>query len=94
MNDLLSIQYSINKKIRFKTPILILDSCNYSDSYIAVKGRRDLLAAAANEYDKAGNDFIFKNNAPSTLCISKINRTFLDNAGGADIVMSIYGLLE
>ena len=94
MNDLLSIQYSINKKIRFKTPILILDLCNYSDSYITVKGRRDLLATAANEYDKAGNDFIFKNNAPSTSYISKINSTFLDNVGGADIVMSIYGLLE
>ena len=61
---------------------------------LLLKGEETFLAAAANEYDKAGNDFIFKNNAPSTSCVSKINSTFLDNAGGADIVMSIYGLLE
>ena len=30
--------YSINNQIRFKTPMLRLDLCDYSDAYIVVKG--------------------------------------------------------
>ena len=66
VNDLPSGQYSRNKNIRFKTPTQILDLRNYSDTYIVVKGTTDLLAAAVKEYDKTGNDFIFKNNTPFT----------------------------
>ena len=36
VNDLLSGQYSANKKIRFETPILRPDLCDYSDAYIVV----------------------------------------------------------
>ena len=38
--------------------------CDYSDAYIVVRGIIDLLAAAANENDKAGKDVAFKSNAP------------------------------
>ena len=38
------------------------DLCDYSDAYIAMKGTIDLLAAAANENDKAQRDVAFKNN--------------------------------
>ena len=38
VNDLSSGQYSVNKNIRFKTPMLITDLCDYSDAYIVVKG--------------------------------------------------------
>ena len=34
----LSNTYNENKSIRFKTPMLRLDLCNYSDTYILVKG--------------------------------------------------------
>ena len=34
INDLSSGQYSVNKKIRFKTSILGSDLCDYSDGYI------------------------------------------------------------
>ena len=37
---------------------------------------------------------IFKNCAPSTNCISKINNTEADNAEYIDIVMSMYNLIE
>ena len=30
--------YSINKKIRIKTPMLKSDLCDFSDAYIVVKG--------------------------------------------------------
>ena len=39
VNDLLNGQYSVNKKIRFKTPTLRSDLCDYSDVYTFVKGQ-------------------------------------------------------
>ena len=39
INDLSSGQYSASKNIRFKTSMLRPDLCDYSDVYIAVKGR-------------------------------------------------------
>ena len=38
VNDLSSGQYFVNKSIRFKTPMLISDLCDYGDAYIVVKG--------------------------------------------------------
>ena len=37
---------------------------------------------------------IFKNYAPFTSCISKINNTEIDNAEYVDIVMPMYNLIE
>ena len=62
--DLSGVQYSPNKNIRFKTPTLTLDLCEYSDAYIVAKGETNLLAAAENENDKVEQDVAFKNNAP------------------------------
>ena len=69
------------------------DFCDYSDAYIVVKGTINFLALAANENDKAEKNVAFKNNAPFTSCISKINSTLIDNAD-FDIVMLMYNLLE
>ena len=63
-NDLSRGQYSVNKNIRFKTPILRLNLCDYSDTYTIVKGTVDLLASAANKNDKAEKEVQFKNNTP------------------------------
>ena len=69
LNNLSSVQYFVNKNIRFKTSMLISYLCNYSDAYIVIKWTIDLLAAAANENDKAENNFAFRNNAPFRLCV-------------------------
>ena len=69
------------------------DFCDYSDAYIVVKETIDFLALAANENDKAEKNVAFKNNAPFTSCISKINSTLIDNEA-FDIVMLMYNLLE
>ena len=63
--------------------------CDYSDASIVVKGTIYLLAAAANEDDKAEKD-----NAPFRSCISKINNALIDNAEDLDIAMPMYNLLE
>ena len=36
----------------------------------------------------------FKNNAPFTNCISKINNVLIDNAEDSDVVIPMYNLLE
>ena len=70
--------------------------CDYSGAYILVKGNITVNntaadGAAANNTNKK---VIFKNCAPFTNCISKINNTQIDNAEYIDIVMPIYNLIE
>ena len=69
--------------------------CDYSDAYTLVKGNISVnntaAAAAANNTNKK---VIFKNCAPFTNCISKINNTQIDNAEYIDITMPMYNLIE
>ena len=70
--------------------------CDYGDAYILVKGNITVNntaadGAAANNTNKK---VIFKNCAPFTNCISKINNTQIDNAEYIDIVMPMYNLIE
>ena len=44
----LSNTYNENKSIRFKTPMLRSNLCNYSDAYILVKGTIMIMAPGAN----------------------------------------------
>ena len=43
VNDLSDSQYSVNKNIRFKTPMLRSDLCECSDSYNVIKGTMTLI---------------------------------------------------
>ena len=70
--------------------------CDYSNAYILIKGNiavnnTSADGAAANNTNKK---VIFKNCAPFTNCISKINNTQIDNAEYVDIVMLMYNLIE
>ena len=63
--------------------------CDYSDAYILVKGNITVnntanASAAANNTNKK---VIFKNCAPFTSCISKINNTQIDNAKCINILI-------
>ena len=76
INDNIRGAYSPNKQIRFKTAMLRSSLCDYSDAYILVKGNISVNnTAAANNTNKK---VIFKNCAPFTDCISKINNTQVD----------------
>ena len=59
INDLSVGQYSVNKNISFKTPMLRSDFCDYGNAYIVEKRAIGLLAAAVNEIDKAQKDFFY-----------------------------------
>ena len=58
--------------------------CDYSDAYSLVKGTITIAGAgddaAARQADEIDKGVIFKNCAPFTNCISKINNTQVDNA--------------
>ena len=71
------------------------DLCDFSDAYIVVKGDITLTKTNGREIIDIRNRFLaFKNNAPFTNCISKINNVLIDNAEDLDIVMPMYNLLE
>ena len=67
------------------------DLCDFSDAYIAVKGKITITGPNNDAYEKK---LAFKNNVLFVSCISKINNTLTDNAEDLDIVMPIYNLLE
>ena len=83
--------YSINKEIRIKTPMLRSDLCNFSDVYIVLKGDITVTNPDNAKRNKAAT---FKNNATFINCISKINGIKIDNAEDLDVVMPMYNLLE
>ena len=62
VNDLSGGQYSVNKHIRFKTPMLRSDLCDYGDAYIFAKGTIDLGVAGNNDMTQKGA--VFRNNPP------------------------------
>ena len=64
--------------------MLTSDLCDYSDAYIVVKGNINVTDPNVAAYDKKLD---FKNNAPFTSCISKINNKLIDNAEDLDIAM-------
>ena len=88
-----------NKSIRFKTPMLRSNLCNYSDAYILVEGTITVTAPGVNNNannirDKRNRPVILKNNAPFVSCITRINGELIEAADDLDIVMSMYNLLE
>ena len=92
----LSNTYNENKSIRFKTPMLRSDLCNYADVYILVSGTITVTANAAanNIRDKRNRKLTLKNNAPFISCITKINNELIEDAEDLDVVMPMYNLLE
>ena len=92
VNKLLHAQYSVNKNIRFKTPMLRSDMWDHSDAYIIVKGIT--IAKGTNNVNRRNKKLTFKNNATFMSWISKINNTFIDKAEDLDAVMPMYNLLK
>ena len=95
----LSGTHNENKSIRFKTPMLRSDLCDYSDVYILVNGTITVTANgdnnnANNIRDKRNRPLILKNNAPFVSCITRINGELIEDTEDSDIVMPMYNLLE
>ena len=81
-------RYKLNKQIRFKTSMLRPDLSDYSDAYIVVKGDIALIKINGTGIIDIRNRLLaFKNNAPFTNCISKIDNVLIEKAEDLDIVM-------
>ena len=96
INDDKKDAYSPNKQIRFKMGMLRSKLCGYSDAYILIKGNISVNnnAAAGAAPNNRNMKVIFKNCAPFTNCINKMNTTQIDNAEFIDKVMTMYNLTE
>ena len=72
--------------------------CDYADGYVLVKGTITITGAGNDDATKQAGEsdkgVTFKNCAPFTRCISRVNNTDLDNAKDVDIVMPMYNLIE
>ena len=97
INDESKGTYTSND-IKFKTTMLRSNLCDYADAYILVKGTITITGAgdddAAKRLDERNKGVIFKNCAPFTKCISRINNTDIDNAQDIDIVIPMFNLIE
>ena len=84
--------------IKFKTTMLRSNLCDYADAYILVKGTITITGAGdiapARQADEREKGVIFKNCAPFTKCINRINNTNIDTAQDIDIVLPMYNLIE
>ena len=96
-----------NGDIKFKTAMLRSNLYDYADSCILVKGtititgsavppalRTEAQLLAARQADERDKEVTFKNCAPFTKCISRINNTDIDSAHDIDIVIPMYNLIE
>ena len=86
-------EHTVNKQIKFRS---MLWSSDYSDAYILFKENISVnnTAAAGAGANNTNKKIIFKNCAPFTDCIRKINNTQVYNVKDIHIVMLMYNLIE
>ena len=87
VNDNSKANYDVANEITYNTEVLKSSLCDYNDAYILVRG--DIAATVAPATQVA-----FKNCAPFTKCITKIDETTIDDAEDLDLVMPMYNLIE
>ena len=71
-NDQSNVNYDVRNKIVYNTDVLKSNLCDYSDAYILLRGNITVMAAREPQVS-------FKNCAPFTKCITKIDRTTIDD---------------
>ena len=79
--------YDVRNEIIYNTEVLKSNLCDYNDAYILVRGDITVIAAPTTQV-------AFKNCAPFTKCITKIDGTTIDDAEDLDLAMLMYNLIE
>ena len=87
VNDQSNVNYGVRNEIVYNTDVLKSNCCDYNDAYILVRGDITVAATSATQVS-------FKNCAPLTKCISKIDGTTIDGTEDLDFVMPMYDLIE
>ena len=88
----------IDADIKFKNTMLSSNLCDYADAQIIVKEAIKMTGAGDDaterQIDERNKGVIFKNCAPFTKCISRINNTDIDTAQDTNFVMPMFNLIE
>ena len=94
INDKSRGTYRTNIQVKFKTMMVKVRLCDYSDAYIFVGGTIKVLntEVAANPNNR--KDIIIKQCVWFTECIIEISRTQIDNAKETDVVILMYNFIE
>ena len=86
VNDLSNTNYDVRNEIIYNTEVLKSNFCDYSNTYIIVRGNVTIVAHQVTQ-------LAFKNWTPFTKCITKIDGTTIDDAEHLDLVMPMYNLI-
>ena len=78
VNDNSNSNYAASNKTTYNTKKLKSNLCDYNDAYILATGDITVLAVPAAQE-------AFKNCAPFTKCITKIDGTTIDHAANLDL---------
>ena len=81
-----------NSQIKFKSLMLKLRLCDYSDAYILVKGTIANTRQSAD--DKRNKGVMFKNCSQFSDCMNEISNTQINNAKDLDVLMLVHNLIE
>ena len=87
INDISKADYGVENEIIFNTEVLKSNLCDYNDACILLWGDNTVRAALTTQEP-------FKNCAPFTKCITKINEITIADAENLDLVMPMYNLIE
>ena len=86
-NDNSKTNYGVGTEIIYKTKVLKSNLCDYNDAYILVGGNNTIIGHQVTQV-------AFKNCAPFTKCIAKIDGTGIDDAADLHLVIPMYNLIE
>ena len=85
VNNNSKTNYGIESEKIYNTEILKSNLCDYNNAYMLVRGNITIIGHQVTQV-------AFKNCAPFTKCITKIERTIIDYAEDLDVVMPMYNL--
>ena len=83
-----------NKDIRFKTPQVRDNLCDFNEAYIVITGKINALNANVPPIVNYSRRVSLKNSAPFFNCTLKFNNQLIEDAQGLDIVKPMHNLLN
>ena len=87
VNENSKANYEEENEIIYNIEVLRSNLCNYNDAYILVRGDITVTGAPATQV-------VYKNCAPFTECITKIDEATIDDAEDFDLVIPMCNLIE
>ena len=87
VNNISNANYGLGNEIIYNKEVLKSNLCDNNDAYILVRGDIGITEHGATQV-------AFKNFAPFTKCVTKIDEKTIDEAENLGLVVSMYNLIE